>query len=281
MCTTYIRNRFNVPAHLIEDFCGWLWCYGEPLGLEISEEGVDAYYEARASTATRWLSSRWTGQGVELLARERLAADDWLAGYRRRSAPFALGRGFWVDAGEPLAAVSPPPGRRLLRLPARRAFGTGSHESTRLVVSWLEELPVDGQSVLDVGTGSGILSFVARCLGAARVVGVERDLQAALLAGVNRELNRMPVGILAGELAALGSRRFDVVVVNVDPLQVLAEAAAIARRVAPRGRLVYSGALRGRESEVLEAFARADLSRAGEKVDGEWGSWLLVRGRLP
>jgi ribosomal protein L11 methyltransferase len=213
---------------------------------------------------------------VELVAEDVLAEDDWLAAWRAAARPFALGSGFWVDPGEH-AAEAAPAGRRLLRLPARRAFGTGSHPTTRLAASWLEETPLDGRDVLDVGTGTGVLGFVALALGARRVVAIERELESVLVAGANRRLNAMRLALVGGTTAALGARSFDVVAANLLSSQFLPQLDGLVRRLATGGVLVYSGALGAERRELLARFGEHGLIATGEKLEGEWSSWRLRR----
>jgi ribosomal protein L11 methyltransferase len=268
----YLRRRFRVPDDRVEAFTAELW-RGGPLGLELREGVVDAYWELGRAPA--WCAGE---PGVDLVAEELLADADWLAGWRDAALPFALGDRFWVDPGEEGGAAAPE-GRWALRLPARRAFGTGSHASTRLAVSWLEETPMAGCDVLDLGAGSGILSFVCRRLGARRVIGVERELESVLLAGANRRLNRLEVGLVGGTMAALGDSSFDVIAANLLSAHLAPELAGLAGRLAPGGSLVYSGALQAERRELLASFRAHGLEPLGEKVDGEWSSWRLRRER--
>jgi ribosomal protein L11 methyltransferase len=212
------------------------------------------------------------------VAEELLADEDWLAGWRDGALPFALGERFWVDPGEAGDAAAPD-GRLALRLPARRAFGTGSHASTRLAVSWLEEIPMAGRDALDVGAGSGILAFVCLSLGARRAIGVERELESVLLAGANRRRNRLAVGLVGGTVAALGEHRFQVIAANLLSAHLAPELAALAARLEPGGDLVYSGALSIERRDLVARFREHGLEPLGEKVDGEWSAFRLRRER--
>ncbi|MDX1384340.1 MAG: 50S ribosomal protein L11 methyltransferase, partial [Thermoanaerobaculia bacterium] len=138
---------------------------------------------------------------------------------------------------------------------------------------------LDGARVLDLGSGSGVLSFVAEGLGARRVLGVEIEREAALLGGANRTLNRSDVWLVAGTIDGLApDRRFDVIVANVLAARLLPLLPALAARLAAGGRLVLSGALVAEEERVRAAAVACDLSVVGRWSEGEWLAVLLAGG---
>jgi len=111
-----------------------------------------------------------------------------------------------------------PAGRRLLRLPARAAFGTGSHESTSLALELLEDADLQGRRVLDVGTGTGVLAFAALAFGAASVTGFDVDPASPFHARDNSALNGLHPRLFAGRLAALREKPlFDLALVQRRP----------------------------------------------------------------
>lgn len=256
-----------------------LWEAGT-LGVEtVAEEGAEvelaAWFEDPAPVAVP--------AGVRSVGEEVVPAQDWLAGWRRQAAPFALGRRFFVDPGEPEgAAPAAPEGRFLLRLPARTAFGVGSHESTRLALELLEEAGPAGRRVLDVGTGTGILAFAALVLGAERVVAFDLDPIAACAAAENARLNaavlggRRP-GLFAGEAAALGSCGFGLILLNVIPEEILPHLADVAARLAAGGELVFSGILWQRRRELVARLTALALAPVSERRAGEWVAYRLRR----
>ncbi|HEY7215792.1 MAG TPA: 50S ribosomal protein L11 methyltransferase, partial [Thermoanaerobaculia bacterium] len=163
--------------------------------------------------------------GVELAAEEIVPDADWFAAWREQARPFPVGRTFFVDPREPGEEPAVVPSdRELLRLPARAAFGTGSHESTALALELLEDTDLEGRRALDVGTGTGVLAFAALLRGARSVVGFDVDAAAPFHARDNSGLNGLRPLLFAGGLAALRQRPlFDLALVNVVPEEILPE----------------------------------------------------------
>ena len=291
-----------------------LWSQGT-LGIELREEGEGpervvllAYFERDGHAARDWVTGKrgLAGRPVEVLSHEVLDERDWLEEHRRRTVPFALGGRFWIDAGEPgsgtrseiragasgapqgsldspgsagsvTASAEVSAGRFRLRIPARRAFGTGSHETTRLVVDFLEAMPLEGKRLLDVGCGSGVLSLVASRLGAASVFAFEVDPVAAFLAVQNQILNQVPFPLFAGRVEALAEvANFDLAMVNVIPERIAPDLAGIARRLRPGAGAIFSGCLVERSESYGRTLEEIGF-RTVETLDlGDWRAFLTL-----
>ena len=130
---------------------------------------------------------------------------------------------------------------------------------------------LDGARVLDVGTGSGILCFVAEKLGAAFAAGYDIDAPAVCIARLNAKLNHCRARLFAADAAALRPQpSFDLLLVNELPERILGEYPPILRCLEPGGRVISSGNLLVRREELLSSFAGLGLEPAGERTAGEW-----------
>lgn len=157
-----------------------------------------------------------------------------------------------------------------------QAFGTGHHETTAGCLAALQERPLAGTRVLDVGTGSGVLAIAAARLGAAVVVAVDTDPLAVDAAAWNAAANGVRVDVRAGSAEDVDAR-FDTVVANLDTATLCALAGALTARLAPDGTLVASGVSRERADEALAALGTAGLHatvRAGAE-------WVVLTARVP
>jgi ribosomal protein L11 methyltransferase len=162
------------------------------------------------------------------------------------------------------------------------AFGTGSHPTTRMCLQILEEAIRNGgnpRSVLDVGTGSGILAIAARKMGIKHIVAIDIDPVAIRGARKNAALNKVSTGIhfQIGSLEGI-RRKFDLVLVNLLPQELLGLGPDLARRVAPGGAVIVSGFLRKQKGEIVKAMEKERLEIQDSRAFKGWRSLVLHPG---
>lgn len=200
---------------------------------------------------------------------------DWVAQVRQGFRPARVGC-FLIAAPWHLP-LSREAGETLLLVEPGRAFGTGTHESTRLCLRFLQEIAAHGRPrwTLDVGTGSGILAIAAALLCAHPVVAVDNDPDAIEGARHQARLNQVDIRLLLGDGArALAASAFDLVLANLSAPLLLERRDELARPLAAGGALVLAGFLAADLAEVQAAFASLGPGRS--RTDGEWAA-LLVR----
>ena len=269
-------SRLTVPRKANDDAVVGLLSLFDPLGF--LERGPDlvAYY--REAGAARAAGGALTATKVRHELVTDLAEEDPFETYRAASRPFPVGKRFWIDPG-PVSDSPAPPGRIALRLPASCAFGTGQHESTRLALLALEEEPLEGLRLLDVGTGSGIVALAAAALGASLSVAFDSDPEAIFVAREN--LHRHAFGArvhLAACTAEALTGTFPIVVANLLPEELLPMRAAISARVASKGRLIVSGIPSEREGEVVSKLRARRWALGGCRRENGWTCVTLERG---
>lgn len=205
-------------------------------------------------------------------------AVDWVARFREgfrafEAAGFQIVPDWEADAAAPTAGTP----RRIVVDPGR-AFGTGTHETTRLCLSLLADLAQRRAlpRVVDVGCGTGILAVAARKLGARHVVAVDFDPEATHSARVHARLNTVALHVVQADGGrALAPGRFDLVLANLMAPLLLARRDELGALAAPGGVLVLSGLLVDDVAEVRAAYA--PLGRIEEHRDGEWAALLVER----
>ena len=175
-----------------------------------------------------------------------------------------------------------PPGEHVIDLDPGRAFGTGAHPSTRLVIQFVEELRDrrhELDTFLDLGCGSGILSIVAaRLWPQARGLAVDLDPEATACSGENFERNVVTTVVRQTGGLEQASTPFDLVMANIqaDVLQALAP--TMPSVLAPGGALVLAGLLTSDVHGVTRAYEGAGLRIEGRHDEGEWAALLVGRG---
>ena len=175
-----------------------------------------------------------------------------------------------------------PPAEFDIVIDPKMAFGTGHHATTTLMMKALLSGNIAGASVIDMGTGTGILAILASMLGAAEVAAVEIDPFAAANAADNVALNLgndSKVEVLEGDASALGNIGFkaDVFLANINRNVITADIEAYAAALNKGGRLVVSGFYVADREIVAEAAARAGFDADGvDEFDG-WSSMQFVK----
>lgn len=197
---------------------------------------------------------------------EHLAGRDWHERWRAGLTPVRAGRWTvtpsWL-AGDVVGELVVDPGQ---------AFGTGHHETTTACLEALDATALDGRSVLDVGTGTGVLA-IAAALAGATVTAVDTDPLAVEAATANAARNGARITVGLGSTDRAAGRTFDVVVANLDSATLVALATDLRAAVAPAGTLIASGVSNERRDEV-----RAALEQAGLLVTATPGvEWTLLR----
>jgi len=170
---------------------------------------------------------------------------------------------------QPLAPSSdakpPAPGPNVIVITPSMGFGTGHHATTRLCLAALQTLNLSHQSVLDVGTGSGILAIAADRLGAARALGIDHDPDAVQAARENLALNpaARDVSFAVADLRTTPLPRASVVTANLTGALLIDTATELVGAVDPGGTLIVSGLLVGERDEVVQAFRRDEKGGHG------------------
>lgn len=284
------RFIYEAAAEREDDVVAALWELGTSGVQVVAVPGgsvrLEAYFEEPVPPGVEEVA------GVALSGREPVPAEDWLASYRETALPVRVGERLLLDPrdpddhpdGLPAPEAASEPGRTTLRIPARAAFGTGSHESTRLVLELLEGMDLAGCRVLDVGCGTGVLSFAALRFGAAAALGFDLDPAAPFHARVNRRLNGFSpreVALFAGTLAAVRvsrpEQRFDLALINVIPEEIAPELDLLPALLAPGAEAVFSGILAVFGERVERDLRARGFERVEVREAGEWVAFRMIR----
>lgn len=237
--------------------------------------------------AADFLTRRLEAEGIpyRMETDQTLAEEDWANAWKRFYHPTHLGEQLVVCPS--WEQYAPAPQELVMTLDPGMAFGSGTHHTTRLCCELLEHLPVEGARVLDMGTGSGILSIAALMLGAEEAVGVDIDRVAVRTAAENAAENGFGADRFTAVTADLVHQPlgeeltrggFDIVLANIVADVIIALAPAIARHLKPSGHLVASGIILPRREEVIAALEAEGLTVTGDREQEGWCALLMQKG---
>ena len=278
------RLRYQADSVVAERISAVLEQCGA-MAVTIENGGDDAFYEAAYPQTPAWRDLYVTGlfaddtalSGVVEAVNNELGGDlafridhlddqDWERAWLDNFRPLEVGPGLWICPGR---SVPPEPTATNIFIDPGLAFGTGTHETTAMCLNWMAGAELAGATVCDYGCGSGILAVAALKLGAREAWGVDVDPRALTASAANakrngvaerfnaRRPNEIPEGL-----------QVDVVLANILAEVVMNLAEPLSSLVAPAGRLLLTGILRGQEGRVAARFAQSFELQS--RYDGDW-----------
>ena len=279
---TSIEDRFDAFS---EPTDATQWDLIDPSVIEQMDEDtlVHAYFPAETTSRETIESLRarlaaltpeWLGfdAGKRELEIANVREEDWAENWKKYYKPFRVGRHLVV---RPVwEKYEPQAGDKIISIDPGMAFGNGTHETTSMCLGLVEDYIKPGDTVLDVGTGSGILAIASVLMGAQSALGVDLDPVAVRVANENIERNGLSDRVHAqvGDLVKGIDTQADVVFANIIADAVIMLSRAVRAHMKPGGVFICSGIILEREQDVLDA-----LSEAGFTVDriehrGEWSA---------
>ena len=206
--------------------------------------------------------------------------EDWARRSQQGLAPVTVGRITVAPAAE-MSSESriQHPATLSIVIPPSMGFGTGHHATTRLCLAALQAVGLSNRTVLDIGTGAGVLAIAAARLGASGAVGIDIDTDAIQAARENLALNPAARGVdfQVADLRAASLSPADVVVANLTGALLVGAAGSLAALVRPGGVLIVSGLLTEERDRVLGAFTSLQVEE--ERQEDGWLGITLEKRR--
>ncbi len=267
-----------VANYIIENIASGLLLEDEDLS---STTAVKFYLSAgeeidsRLAGLKRYLIDVNPNHAGIIFTKKRIKNLDWIGEYRKSVTPLLVGENI---------VISPPwdlgkhPGRMEIIIEPKMAFGTGRHETSRSCLAEMEQLPIAGKTVLDLGCGSGILGIYAALKGAAMVAGYDLDPLAVENSRENFSLNNVAAICRAeeGSIADIpAGETFDLIVANIIKSVIVPIVGDLERRLRPGGILLLSGLLEQDRNEVEAALREHHLEQFTIRHDAEWRTYTV------
>lgn len=243
------------------------------------EKGLTAYVPAAlySDEAVRTALEEFCFDATVTASAELVEGRDWNAEWERNYfRPIVVGERCVVHSS---FHTDVPKAEYDIVIDPKMAFGTGHHATTSLILTRLLDMDLQGRSLIDVGTGTGILAILAAMRGAVPVAGIEIDRFAWENACDNVRLNGHPeIAVLCGDASLLQSLApADVVVANINRNVILGDIRAYAAAMRPGATLLLSGFYEADCAMVEEAAVAAGLTAAGRTVRDNWACVELHR----
>lgn len=280
------QEWYEIKINLKPEHLEWLSPYLFALGSEgIFERENDFFVyfkmgewsQEKLHLLTQYLAESFPERSTPLIEIDDLPDEDWNEAWKESFKTFHLGRNIVVKPD--WASYTPNSGEMVITIAPKMAFGTGHHETTQLILMMLEKYLKADQSLLDAGTGSGILAIYAAILGANPVIAFDNDDVATENALENAALNGVAgkISCFTGELKDAGEQQFDIIVANINRSVLLDLAPRFSGYLNKNGRLILSGLLVTDEDVIMEAYKKHGWTLIQKEQRKEWMALVLGR----
>lgn len=256
------------------------WDYMEiPPGLNFEEAIVTGYLVEDSSLAERTQTIKQRikelpNYGLDIgkgeVAFAAISEKDWGEAWKKYYKPTPIGKKIVIKPS--WEEYKPKAHEIIIELDPGMAFGTGTHETTMFCLELLEEWVKKGDTVIDMGCGSGILSIAAAKLGASKVIAVDKDEVAVRVAQKNVQRNKLDsvVKVLQGDTLPDLGLKADIIVANIIADVVIELSKTVPLHLKEKGIFLTSGIIKDREMSVKEALEKNGFDIIGEKEKSEW-----------
>ena len=228
--------------------------------------------------AVAFLRERLSAEGIENeIETNECRKEEWENNWKQYFHAMPVGKKLLI---RPLWEEADPQGRAVLSIEPGLAFGSGTHETTRLCLEALENYVTEETTVLDVGCGSGILSIASLLLGAKKAVGVDIDALAVKTAKENGEVNGFSepkYTVLEGNLTDKVSGKFDVVVANIVADVIIMFCKDVGAYMKEGGVFITSGIIDTKEQQVIDAFNKYGFKIKARHSEKGWVCFECTR----
>ena len=246
-------------------------------GFRQDEGALRAYISTEDWSAgkSQYVASWLKKQGAHGPVEERIIEEqNWNALWEETLQPMRVGP-FWI---KPTWAEAPTEadGAIVLDIDPKMSFGTGYHESTRLMLQFLPDLVSEGDVILDAGTGTGVLAIAAVHLGAKKVLAFDVSEWSDVNARENCEQNGVAesVEVRHGDIGVVPESGFDGILANIERDILIDMLPDFAEKVTPGGYVALAGLLIEDQPPMREAIAANGFTIAREATENEW--WAVV-----
>lgn len=274
-----VEVTLAVPALEHDRFIGWMDEHA--VGFRQTEAELIAYVpvDEWSEALRERLDARLRADGYDDALSLRLVADrNWNAEWEASMSPVRVGPFLLCSSSKEVPDAHTD--ATVLRIDPRQSFGTGHHASTRLALRLLLEAVSPGDTVVDVGVGTGVLSIAACRLGARTVLGVDTDPDAVANARENAVQNNVNdrMTVRTGSIDAVPpDMKADVVAANITLDTLLDTLPALRNRLADDGNLLLSGLLSSQRDRMMNGLASENLAAVQEVTES---GWWAVRSQL-